>query len=317
MKICYLLQNPGLASRTPEGWEHTVISAGADGGYSAEDLAKIADADLLVVGLEPVPESVFQAASGLRLVQRLGVGFDAIDLDAATRHGVPVCNMPDFNAGTVAEHAIALILAVTRRLFESTMLMKAGYWPLGAVIAGGIYDLQGKTVGIVGMGKIGREVARRLRPFGVRILYSDKQQLSTAEEEPLDAEYVSLDYLLAESDIVSLHAPLTSETHGMLGRSELELMKPGALLINTARGALVDEAALAELLRDGRVAGAGVDVFADEPPNPKHPLRGCRNVVLTPHTAGQTREAMERMVEMMLENVHRAARGEELLHRVV
>ncbi len=317
MKIGYLLQNPGLASRTPEGWEHTVISAGPDGGYSAEDLEKISDADILVVGLEPVPEAVFEAAGGLRLVQRLGVGFDAIDLAAAARRGVMVCNMPDFNAGTVAEHALALILAVLRRLFESTMLMKAGYWPLGAVVAGGIYDLQGKTVGIVGMGKIGREVARRLQPFDVRILYSDERRLSAGEEESLGAEYAMLDRLLSQSDIVSLHVPLTPKTHELLGRSKLELMKPGAFLINTARGALVDEAALAELLRDGRIAGAGVDVFADEPPDAKHPLRGCSNVVLTPHTAGQTREAMERMVEMMLENVHRVGRGEEPLHRVV
>jgi phosphoglycerate dehydrogenase-like enzyme len=217
--------------------------------------------------------------------------------------------LPDFNAGTVVEHAIALILAVTRRLFESTMLMKAGYWPLGAVIAGGIYDLQGKTVGIIGMGKIGREVAKRLRPFGVRILYSDKQQLSTVEEASLEAEYVSLGHLLAESDIVSLHAPLTPESHGMLGRPELELMKPGTLLINTARGALVDETALAELLRDGKIAGAGIDVFAGEPPDPKHPLRGYRNAVLTPHAAGQTREAMDRMVEMMLENITASPEG--------
>jgi phosphoglycerate dehydrogenase-like enzyme len=316
MKIGYLLQNPGLASRTPEGWEHTVISSGSDGGYSAEDLAKISDADILVVGLEPVPESVFQAASGLRLVQRLGVGFDAIDLEAATRHGVTVCNMPDFNAGTVAEHTIALMLALTRRVFESTMLMKAGHWPLGAVVAGGIYDLQGKTVGIVGMGKIGGAVARRLQSFNVRILYSDERQMSQAEEEALGAEYVPLDHLLVESDIVSLHAPLTPETHGLLGRSKLELMKREALFINTARGALVDEAALAELLQAGRIAGAGIDVFADEPLGAGNPLRHCKNVVLTPHTAGQTREAMERMVQMMLENIHRVARGEEPLHRV-
>jgi phosphoglycerate dehydrogenase-like enzyme len=316
MKIGYLLQNPGLASVTPEGWKHTVIAARPDGGYSAEDLEKISDADFLVVGLEPVPEAVFEAADGLRLVQRLGVGYDAIDLAAAARRGVPVCNMPDFNAGTVAEHAIALILALTRRLFESTMLMKAGHWPLGAVVAGGIYDLQGKTVGIVGMGKIGQEVARRLQPFDVRLLYNDTRRLTPEEESSIGAEHVTLDRLLAESDIVTLHAPLTPENCGLLGRAELELMKPEALLINTARGALVDEGTLATFLREGRIAGAAVDVFEHEPPDARHPLRGCRNVVLTPHTAGQTREAMDRMVEMMLENVHRVARGEEPMHRV-
>jgi phosphoglycerate dehydrogenase-like enzyme len=316
MKIGYLLQNPGLASVTPEGWEHAVIAAEPDGGYSAEDLERISDADFLVVGLEPVPEAIFEAADDLRLVQRLGVGYDAIDLDAAARRGVPVCNMPDFNAGTVAEHTIALILALKRRLFESTMLMKAGHWPLGAVVAGGIYDLQGKTVGIVGLGKIGLEVARRLQPFDVRLLYNDTRRLPPKEESSIGAEHVPLNRLLVESDIVTLHAPLTPENRGLLSRDKLELMKSGGLLINTARGALVDEEALAAFLREGRIAGAAVDVFAHEPPDPNHPLRGCRNIVLTPHTAGQTREAMDRMVKMMLENVQRVSRGEEPMHRV-
>ncbi len=317
MKIGYLLQNPGLASRTPPGWEHAVISAAADGSYRAEDLEKIRDSDVLVVGLEPVTEAVLKAAGQLRLVQRLGVGFDNVDLDAARGLRIPVCHMPDFNAGSVAEHTIALTLALQRRLFEATLLMKAGHWPLGAVVAGGNYDLHGKTMGIIGMGKIGREVAIRMRAFDVRIVYTDVTRLSTEEEDRLGAEFRPLERLLSESDIVSLHAPLTPETRGLLGRDELLLMRPSAILINTARGALVDEEALAELLRAGRLAGAGIDVFQDEPPSANHPLRGCKNVVLTPHTAGQTREAMERMVEAMLENLRRIEAGEDPLYRIV
>lgn len=317
MKVAYLLQNPGLARCTPEGWDRTVVSADSGGEYASEDLVKVAGADILVVGLEPVTEELLEAAgSRLRLIQRLGVGYDNVDLEAARRRGVPVCYMPDFNAGTVAEHAIALMLGLLRRLFESTLLMKAGRWPLGAVVAAGVWDLQGKTVGVIGMGRIGQEVGKRLLPFGVRLQYHDERRDPVKDTIP-EARSVELEELLRTSDIVSLHLPLTPETRGVLGREELELMKPSALLVNTARGALVDEGALAALLDEGRLAGAGVDVFSEEPPEPKHPLRGARNVLLTPHTAGQTREAMQRMVDTMLANFRRIEREEAPLYRVL
>ncbi len=142
MKITYLLQNPGIASRTPEGWKSAVIAAQPDGSYAEEDLQEVADADFLVVGLEPVSEVLFARAKKLKLVQRLGVGYDNIDLESAARYGVPVCNIPDFNAATVAEHTIMLILALLRRAFESTLLMKASQWPLTTVISQGIFDRQ-------------------------------------------------------------------------------------------------------------------------------------------------------------------------------
>lgn len=316
MKITYLLQNPGIASRTPDGWKSAVIAARSDGGYDEEDLQEVDDADFLVVGLEPVPEVLFARAKKLKLVQRLGVGYDNIDLEAADRYGVPVCNMPDFNAATVAEHTIMLILALLRRAFESTLLMKASQWPLTTVISQGIFDLQGKTLGIIGLGEIGQAVARRVKPFDVKICYYDRNQLPPADEMGLDASFVSLDDLLRHSDIVTIHIPLSSETQHLIGEAELRKMKSTALLINTARGAIVDEEALAEALEQGIIAGAGLDVFAEEPLDPRHPLRRCQNVLLTPHTAGQTREAMDRMVDMMLENVLRVARGEEPRYRV-
>ena len=316
MKIVYLLQNPGIASRTPKGWNAAVVAARSDGGYADNDLREVVDADVLVVGLEPVTETLFARAKQLKLIQRLGVGYDNIDLDAATRYGVPVCNMPDFNAATVAEHTIMLILALLRRVFESTLLMKAGKWPISAIVSQGIFDLRGKTLGIIGLGVIGEAVAKRAMPFGVDICYHDKRRRPTAAEVELGVSFASLDDLLRQSDIVTIHLPLTSETYCLIGRAELQKMKRTALLINTARGAIVDEEALAEALEQGVIAGAGLDVFADEPLDPRHSLRRCPNVLLTPHTAGQTGEAMERMVGVMLENIQRVAMGEEPLFRV-
>jgi D-3-phosphoglycerate dehydrogenase len=302
---------------TPDGWGSAVIHSGSDGRYTAESLAELADAEFVVVGVEPVSEAIFEAAPRLCFVQRLGVGYDNVDLEAAARRGVPVSNMPDFNAATVAEHAVALILCLQRRLFDSTLLMKAGLWPLGAVVAQGIYELCGKTVGIVGMGKIGIEVARRVAVFQCPLLYYDRRRASADDEREFGLESAPLDDLLLRSDIVTLHLPLTQETRHLLGAGELGLMKETALLINTARGAIVDETALTAALLGGSIGGAGLDVYSDEPLAGRDPLRSCKNVVLTPHTAGQTREAMDRMVACMLDNLDRVARGVEPRHRVV
>jgi phosphoglycerate dehydrogenase-like enzyme len=311
VKVVYLLQNRGIEHRTPAGWQHAVISAGPDGSYSEADLREVEDADFLVVGLEPVDERLLGAAKQLRLVQRIGRGHSNIDLEAAARRGIPVAGMPDFNAATVAEHAMMLMLALLRRIFESTLLMKAGRWPVRDVVTQGVFDLTGRTVGVVGLGAIGHAVATRLQAFDTRVLYTDP-----GVEGADDFEAAPLDRLLSEADIVTLHVPLNAETRGMIGREQLGWMKPAALLVNTARGALVDELALAEALQAGRIAGAGLDVFADEPLDAAHPLRRCRNVLLTPHTAGQTREAMERMVAMMIENLERVSAGEPALHQI-
>jgi len=311
VKVVYLLQNRGVEHRTPAGWSHAVISAGPDGSYSEEDLREVRDADFLVVGLQPVDEQLLVAAKQLKLVQRLGRGYSNIDLEAAARRGIPVAGMPDFNAASVAEHTLMLMLALLRRIFESTLLTKAGRWPVVEVVNQGIFDLGGRTVGVIGLGAIGRAVSTRLRAFDARVLYTDP---GIEYAEGLEA--APLERLLRESDVVSLHVPLTAENRGMIGREQLGWMKSTALLVNTARGALVDEMALAEALHAKRIAGAGLDVFTDEPLPTGHPLRRCPNLLLTPHTAGQTREAMERMVSMMIENLERVAAGEPPLHQI-
>ena len=316
MKIVYLLKNPGISSRTPAGWQHAVMAAQNEGTYTDEDLEKVVDADFLVVGLEPVNTALLGRTQRLKLIQRLGVGYNNIDLEAAAQYGVPVCNMPDFNAATVAEHTLMLILALYRRIVDSTFLMKAGKWSPATVVGKGIFDLQGKTVGILGIGAIGRAVARRARPFDVALLYHDKERLPKQVEEDLGISFVPIENLLSHSDILTLHLPLTSETYHLIGKNELQKMKRTAVVINTARGAIIDEHALAKALETGTIGGAGLDVFSDEPLSPQHPLRRCPNILLTPHTAGQTREAMDRMTAMMLKNIQRVVEGQKPHYQV-
>jgi phosphoglycerate dehydrogenase-like enzyme len=313
VKVVYFVRNPGIAGRTPPTWRHAVVSPDDQGGFPPERLDEVGDADVLVAGLDPVDDHLLARAPGLKLIQRLGVGHDSVDLEAAARRGVPVANVPDYNSGAVAEHTLMLALALLRRVFEASLLMKAGRWPIAHITARGVYGLEGRTLGLLGFGAIGRAVAARAEPFGVHVLYWDRRR-------PADglhgAEPATLDELLAQSDVVSLHLPLTPRTRTILDRRRLAAMKPGALLINTARGALVDEEALAEALSAGRLAGAGLDVFAREPLDPRHPLRHCPNVLLTPHLAGQTREAMERAVEAVHENLARVKRGKDPRDRV-
>lgn len=299
MKIVYLLKNPGIQSRTPEGWKSVVISANKDGSYDSDSLNELVDADFLVAGLEPIDKGLIACGKQLKLIQRLGVGYDNIDLEAASQSNIPVSNMPDFNAGTVAEHTVMLILSLLRRIFESTLIMKAGKWSPSTIVHRGIFDLKGKTIGILGLGLIGQEVAKRVKPFGVNLIYYDQIRTSTQNERELDVSYHPFEEILRHSDILSIHLPLTQDTFRLLGKKELTMMKSTAIVINTARGAIVDEYALAELINNGDIAGAGLDVFSEEPLDPKHPLLRCPNVILTPHTAGQTREAMERMVDMI------------------
>ena len=315
MKVVYVIRNPGISTCTPDGWRQAVIASDGEGRYTREALDELEDAQVIVVGDEPINRAVFEAAPRLRLVQRLGVGADNVDLDEASHRGVPVCNMPHFNAGTVAEHVVMMILALQRRAFDSTLLMKAGRWPLGTIMARGVFDLQGKTVGVLGLGAIGRAVVSRLAGFEVELLYHDAVR-SPDDERAFGLHYGELHEVLERSDIMTCHIPLTPATRGLLGRAELERMKPGALFINTARGALVDESALAELLKSGRIGGVGIDVFTEEPAPADHPLLRCENVILTPHSAGQTREAMDRMIASMLENlalVEKAAAARRLV----
>ena len=220
-------------------------------------------------------ESVFRACPDLRMISIWGVGTDNIDLAAAARHDVTVCNTPGSNAYAVAEHAIALMLAVARKIPQIDREMRGGVWPREMLA-----QLHGKTLGVFGTGNIGTRVAELARAFGMTVLAWSARRNTVAEK----------DNVLARSDIVSLHVRLTPETRGFIGRREFSLMKPGAILVNTGRGPLVDRDALLAALRTGSIAGAGLDVFHDEPVKPDDPLLGCANTVLSPHNASQTPE---------------------------
>ncbi|WP_324668093.1 2-hydroxyacid dehydrogenase [Geochorda subterranea] len=264
----------------------------------------------------PITEAMLAAAPKLRFLQVAGVGVDHVDLDAARRLGITVANVAGANAVSVAEHVVMAILALMRGLVAAHEAMRTGEWPLARWMATA-RDLAGRTVGIVGMGRIGREVAARLLPFGVALLYHDVRRVPAADEDALGVTHASLDDLLASSDVVTLHLPLTPETRNLLDRERLGRMKPGALLVNTARAELVDEAALVEALGSGRLGGAAIDVFAPEPPPPDHPLRRLPNVLLTPHGAGVTAEAQERIAQGALTNVLRFLDGHSLADVVV
>jgi len=239
------------------------------------------------------PARVFERAPSMRLLSLWGTGTDNVDLDAARAHGVTVTNTPGVSATSIAEHALALMLAVGRRIPRLDAQTRAGEWPRGQMT-----QLHGKTLGIIGLGAIGRKFARLGEGIGMRVI------AWTMHPDPaLGFRLVDLDELLRTSDVVSMHLRLSEQTRGMLGARELALMKPTAIFINTARGAIVDEAALIDTLASGRIAGAGLDVFQTEPLGAGHALYPLDNVVLTPHSAGVTAEALEAGLQMALDNV--------------
>jgi phosphoglycerate dehydrogenase-like enzyme len=247
---------------------------------------------------------VVAALPELRLVSILGTGTDNVDLPACSRHGVVVTNTPGASTVSVAELTMALLLAVARHVAWSDRTVRSGAWEHRHGI-----ELRGKLVGIVGLGLIGQEVARLGQAFGMRVIAWSFRQ-DPARAEALGVEMVSLEELLRRSDVVSLHLRSSAEARGMIGRREIGWMKPSAILINTARAAILDEEALQEALRDGRLTGAGLDVFAQEPLPPDHPWRLLDNVVLTPHVGWVTHEASARLAADPVDNIARYLAGD-------
>lgn len=271
------------------------------------------DAEVIWHVLKPLTAEHLEAAPRLRLVQKIGVGVNTIDLDAARTRGIAVCNLPGTNSRAVAELTLALMLAALRRVPVYDRATREGRgWSLPPGLQDDVGELGRRTVGLVGYGAVPRLLAPVLEALGARVLY-------TATRPKLDAvgEWRTLPELLAESDVVSLHVPLTPRTERLLDGPALARMKPGAVLVNTARGGLVDEAALVDALRSGRLRAAGLDVFSQEPVAPESELLELDNVVLTPHVAWLTPETFDRSLELAAENCRRLEAGEELLNRVV
>lgn len=257
-----------------------------------------------------VTEETLAAAPRLRFIQKWGSGYEKIDTAAAARRGIGVAITAGANAATIAEHTMTLTLATLRRVAYADREMRAGRWD-PAALRPTTRRLGGRTVGIVGFGAIGREVARLVRAFGAEALYH-RRSGPAAEGDALGARYVALPALLAASDVVTLHCPGGPETAGMIGAAEIAAMKPGAILVNTARGSLVDEPALIAALRDGRLAGSGLDVFAEEPLPAASPLREIETVVMTPHSAGGALDDVAPMAARAFDNLGRAFAGRPL-----
>jgi D-3-phosphoglycerate dehydrogenase / 2-oxoglutarate reductase len=301
-------------SRWPtEAWSHGDEVREFAGGE--EEIAELArDADLMVTHLAPVTERVLDTAGRLRLVATPRGGPTNVNVAAATRHGVAVVNMPGRNARAVAEFTIGALIAGQRNIARSHACMQRGEW------TGHLYryvetgpELAGRTVGLVGLGQVGTRVAELLRAFGVRLLGCDPYvDRDVAAERGI--ELTDLDELLDRSDIVSLHARLTDETRHMMDAGALGRMRPGAYLINTARGELVEEAALIEALQSGHLSGAALDTYAQEPPPPDHPLLSMPQVLAVSHLAGASRDVAGRATRRIAVEVGRFARGEPLRH---
>jgi phosphoglycerate dehydrogenase-like enzyme len=289
---------------TPPGFELVVADVGTPGFYEAAAAAEY------YLGLaRRMGGEFFRSAPRLRLVQLLSAGYDHVDIEAARKAGVPVANNGGANAVAVAEHTLMLMLAVLKRLVRYHNEVVAGQWRAGSPADTRIFELAGKTLGIVGLGNIGKKVARRAAAFDMDVRYHDIVRLTEDQEDALGVRFMLLTELLAGADVVSLHVPLTGATRGLIGARELRLMKPGAILINTCRGPVVDEAALGQALREGRIAGAGLDVLVDEPPAPAHPLFTLPTVTLTPHTAGPTWENWTARFRNGFDNIQRVAAG--------
>lgn len=288
----------------------TVLAPPSDGPVGRDGLMdQIHLADALVVTLvDQVDKELLAKGQRLKVVAVYAVGYNNVDVAAAAARGIVVTNTPDALTETTADLTWGLMLAVARRIQEGERLLRAGQWrgwaPTGLLGS----DVYGKTLGLIGMGRIGRAVARRAVCFGMRTFYHSRHPLSAEEEQALHAGRLPLHELLRLADFVSLHVPLTPETFHLIGAAELALMKPTAYLINTARGPLVDERALAEALIQRRIAGAALDVFEEEP-RVHQALLGLSNVVLSPHLGSATQETRIKMGMMMIENITAVLEG--------
>lgn len=275
-------------------------------------LSKVRGVDgLLSLLTERIDTEVMDAGKQLKVISNYAVGYNNIDVEAATERGIYVTNTPGILTETTADCAFALLMAIARRIPEADRHVRAKKWVHAwgpSMFAG--FDIHSKTLGILGLGRIGSAIARRAKGFNMKIIYHDVYRREDLEEK-LGVEYMSRDDVLAEADFITLHVPLTEETHHMIGRGELQTMKKTAFLINTSRGPVVDETALHKALREGDIAGAGLDVFEREPIDPDSPLLQLDNIVLTPHIASASIETRTRMAVVAATNLVSVLQGKD------
>jgi phosphoglycerate dehydrogenase-like enzyme len=274
--------------------------------------AAIQDADFLCGFIGPLTTEALVSAAGnrLKLVQLMSVGYDRFNLDGARAAKLPVSVNGGANAIAVAEHAVMMVLATLKRVHELDAAVRGGGWR-SASHSDRVYELWHSTVGIVGMGRIGQEVATRLAGWDANIVYFDPFRLAPERERALGVRYVELNELLRTADVVTVHVPLNAQTRHLIDAESLSIMKSTSVLVNTARGELVDEVALVQALKEGRILGAGLDVLSQEPPPADHPIFELKNVILTPHTAGPTWQSFPRRFANCFANIERVQNGEK------
>ena len=295
-----------ITSSAPDGFRVVVV----DGEQSRQSqIEAVQDTDFLMVYRANLSDPVLQAATQLRLVQLLAAGYDRMNLELLRELGIPCAANGGANAWAVADHTMLLMLALYRRLVPADRAVREGRWR--APIDGfNTFEMANKTVGILGMGTIGQKVVRRLQGFDVTIQYFDKYPIGPEKEQELGVKRVPLEQLFSSSDIITCHLPLTPETRHVVNQESLALMKSTAVLVNTSRGSVVDEAALVAALEEGRIAGAGLDVFETEPPQGGNPLLAMDNVVFTAHNAGTTWDTWCRRAEFAYQNMQRVLDGQ-------
>lgn len=272
-------------------------------------LDQMADADALIVRIAKCDGHAIENSPNLKVIGRTGVGYDTVDVKKATQLGIPVVITPGANNRSVAEHAVAMMFALSKNLVEAQNEMCAGNWEIrGAKKA---FELEGKTVGVIGMGAIGLETAKICQGCGMKVAGYDPF-MSQEKIEALGAEYYA-DYqqLLKTADIITIHVPLTDDTRNMIAKEQLASMKKTALIINCSRGGIINEDDLVQALKDGVIAGAGTDVYCNEPPKADDPLLNCPNLIVSPHSAAQTREAVIKMAQMCVKGCLAVCRGEK------
>ena len=281
----------------------------ADNADPNNYLDEMQNADALIVRIAKCDGKTIAGSPSLKVIGRTGVGYDSVDVAEATKRGIPVVITPGANNRSVAEHAVAMMFALSKNLYEAQKEMCAGNWKIRD--ARKAFELEGKTVGVIGLGAIGRETAKICQGCGMKIAGYDPF-LSQEKIEALGATYyANYEELLKVSDIVTIHVPLTDGTRNMVAKPQLEMMKKTALVINCSRGGIINEADLVEALRNGTIAGAGTDVYCNEPPKTDDPLLNCPNLIVSPHSAAQTREAVIKMAQMCVKGCLAVCRGKK------
>jgi glyoxylate reductase len=313
MKIGYLIRvRPDLEDIIPADVEsYARVHVGDDGRYSDEDLEKIKDVDAFVIGMEPVNEQILAAAPNVKIVQRLGVGYETLDLDATAKRQIPACNIEGVNKEAVAEHAMTLMLALAKKLPQASAFTEQADWPAARKLTSQSFELKGKTLGIIGFGNTGSSLAKRAHPFEMDIVYHDPKDVNADVAKQLGAKAVSFETLLKTADIVSVCTDLNETSRNMIDEKAIELMGPNTTFICCARGGIIDEAAMSKALHEGRIAQAGIDVFEIEPIRADNPLIGAPNCILTAHVAGVAHETTMRIWDWAHENVRAVVQRRE------